>query len=395
MTTTGNAVKKAAARKRNRRAKAKATNKHGSLYRKPKRRARTLNRVSLVRSISAPLAGKHDAELFRIALRDPFSPGAIGCRVPDAHPLPTATYHIRASLPATTNSSGNIRFMILPSPVFTIIQGLNLGGCNGYVAFSQNGGAGYLVSPETLSAVLTEYRVVSWGLRILAKDTAFNMKGKLFVALVPTTGNAPSWNTLNTVSATTISIVSEYTAGIDITNNSCSQLPGAMCYSAQDLLRSNIQVLGLPTGSEYYNFKGTGDRLSLQWASGQVLADEGVFSTTGLVNATAGGRKDVASLRGGLAVIIEGTGFVASSNEFDVELIYHLEGVPNMGASANALVPSSTRPVLGSLGLVEKTISAVRTIAPVIGQLATTLSPAMQSPFAKGAMAGATRALLM
>ena len=98
----------------------------------------------------------------------------------------------------------------------------------------------------------------------------------------------------------------------------------------------------------------------MTWNTNQSLADEIVYNTAGaVVNATAGGRKDVSSLRGGRGFVVFATGMPASTNEFDVELVYHLEGTPNVaGASpAAALIPSSMRPVIGSTSIVERVLA--------------------------------------
>jgi hypothetical protein len=245
-----------------------------------------------------------------------------------------------------------------------------LGSTSGLTAFTQNSVVYYLVSPLALSGVLTEYRTVSWGFRILAKDTAFNTKGKVFVAPVPTTENAPSWNTFETVTGTTAAI-GEYTYGMDPTYvaNAISGLPGVRVFSMQDLLRGEIQCAGVPTNSAFYTFKGTSDRSTVAWNTGQVLADEGVFnSTTGLVNATAGGRKDIASLRGGRAFVLYATGLPASGQEFDIELVYHLEGTPNVAGPGGSLslIPSAMRPTTGSTTLVEKALAAATTLGKII-----------------------------
>ena len=62
-------------------------------------------------------------------------------------------------------------------------------------------------------------------------------------------------------------------------------------------------------------------------------------------------------------MIFYATGMPALTNELDLEVVFHLEGTPNVvGAGAtNALVPSAMRPALGSTNLVEKIISVAST----------------------------------
>lgn len=312
-----------------------------------------------------------DTKHFKLALSDPFSIGAVGARVVDSYILPTATYHIRSSLKVTTNSSGDAYFALLPSPCFTAVLpsafngGPIITGLNSFTQNNPNAGAvsggHYILSPTTLAATLTEYRTVAWGARILAKDTATSTKGKVYVAMVPTTDNAPSWNTMESVTGTDAAI-GEYTIGMPLSAiNSIVNLPGVRTFSMQDLLRGEVSLNAVPTNASFYQFKGTCDRSSTTWNTGQVLADEGVFNhTTGLVNATAGGRKDIASLRGGRALVFYATGMPASTNEFDVEVVFHVEGTPNVASAGvtGALMPSSMRSTAGSTHIVESAISA-------------------------------------
>lgn len=303
-------------------------------------------------------AGNADAAQMAAALSNPFSPGAIGVRVADAYTIATATYHIRSSLVCFSSGTGVFSAAILPSPALThhTVSGTVQSGS---VSFTQNSGCGYLVSPTAISNLLTEYRTVAWGIRLVAKDTAFNSKGKVYIAAVPTTENAPSWNTMETVTGS-FSAIGEYLYGVDANffATNIPNLPNVKVFSMQDLLRGEVMASGVPTNQSFYQFKGTHDRSVLPWNSGATLADEAVFNTTGLVNATAAGRKDVASLRGGRAFLIHATGMPIGTNEFDLEIIYHLEGTPNLTGTASAtLAPSSMRHTIGNTPLLEKIIA--------------------------------------
>lgn len=321
--------------------------------------------------MSGTQPGFVDAKLFRHALQNPFSAMAIGCRVPDSYAIPTSTYHIRNTISCVTGSGGGFACIILPSPCLTFV--LSSGTItSSMTAFSQNTNCYYVASPTAVSVALTEYRVVSWGFRIIPKDTAFAAKGKYYLAFSPTTNNAPSWNTMETVTASNLDVIGEYLVGIGAATGNLGQivnLPSVRSFTAQDLMRREIQFAGAPLSSSFYEFKGTTDRTNMPWASGQILADEGVFNhTTGLVNATAGGRKDIASLKGGVGALLRFTGGPADTNEFDIELIYHLEGTPNVGSATTggAIVPSSQRVAMGSTHLVESVMSAIHTAGKII-----------------------------
>lgn len=322
--------------------------------------------------------GRADEKHFQIALLDPFDTRALGARVCDSYTTPTATYHVRAGVTLTTDAGGSAVAVFLPSPCLSaVVPATGAGGAvlSGLTAFAQNvqgaaaAGAYYMVNPTTLAGVLTEYRVVSWGIRLLAKDTAMASKGKVYMAMVPTTEDAPSWNTFDTITGTQTSI-GEYTIGMNLaTMGGMVNLPGVRTFSMQDLLRGEVMAVGTPTNGSFYAFKGTADRANVPWAPNTILADEAVFSsaTSQLVNNTAAGRKDVASLRGGRAIIIYMTGAPANVNEIDAELVYHLEGTPNVIASAGqALVPSAMRAANGSTMLVERALAIASKVNSLI-----------------------------
>lgn len=310
---------------------------------------------------------------YECALRNPFLPEAIGCRVPDSYAIPTATYHVRGSLSLTSDATGSIGYLFLPSPCFSALK---IDGTDtGMVNFAQNAYARYVLSPTSMANVLTEYRTVAWGIRLVPKDTVFASKGKFYLATVPTTANAPSWNTLETVSAASVGVIAEYTCGLAFNTGTqvarILNLPSVRTFTAQDMMRGEVIVTGLPLSSSFYDFRGTTDRSSMTWNTNQVLADEGVFNnTTGLVNATAGGRKDVASLRGGMAIALYATGLPGATNEFDVEYIYHLEGTPNITTDGGGqLVPSAMKPMIGSTHVVESILAAAHAAGKIVSFL--------------------------
>lgn len=330
-------------------------------------RSRMRNRFPLYKP-----RGNDDLQQFKLALRDPFNPRANGARVPDSYCFPTVTYHYRTSMQLVSDAQGLINFAVFPSPALTAAIGQG-SVPNGATAFTANNQVFYLVNPTELVSKLTEYRVVAWGVRILAKDTAFAAKGKIMVAMVPTTANAPSWNTLQTASATDTGVVTEYIAGFNINYLSVSilNLPAVKTYSMQDLLHADIEVSGMPLNESFYDFRGTADRSATAWSGTTVLGDEMVATGTALTNATTLGRKDVASVRGGVAVLISAVGCPVTTQAFDVEVVYHLEGTPNISSAAggvSGLIPSAQAVVNGSTVLVDKALHDARSRGPPIRQ---------------------------
>lgn len=340
------------------------------LVAKAKRQATVAKKRLQRKPIYKPRASD-DVKQYEVALRHPFAISAMGVRVPDSFCFPTVTYHYRTSLIMTADGSGNISMAIFPSPALTMAQeqGTLSGGAT---SFTANGEVYYLVSPTQLASKLTEYRVVSWGIRLLAKDTAFNSKGKVSIAMVPTTNNAPSWNSVENTTATSTGVVTEYIAGFNVQylSSTINNYPAVRTFSMQDLLREDIEVSGMPLNASFHDFRGTTDRTTTPWSATTFLADEVVTSGTALTSGVAAGRKDVANLRGGVAILICATGLTGNLNAFDVDIIYHLEGTPNLSDGAGfttGIVPSSQAVVNGSAMLVDRAMHRARTAGPLIG----------------------------
>lgn len=313
--------------------------------------------------------GTDDVSQFHVALKQPFSTIAMGVRVPDSYCFPTVTYHYRSSIPLISDSSGRISLAVFPSPALTLASGNGVVSA-GATSFASNNQVFYLVSPTELASKLTEYRTVAWGIRILAKDSAFSTKGKLSIALVPTTNNAPSWNTLQTAGATGTGVATEYIAGFDIgfLDSSILNYPAVKTFSMQDLMREDIEVPGMPLNESFYDFRGTTDRTTTPWSATTNIGDEVATTATALINSTTIGRKDVASVRGGIAILIVASGLPATSQAFDVDIVFHLEGSPNLSSASGAvagLVPSSQAVLNGSAMTVDKALHEARSGAMI------------------------------
>jgi len=340
----------------------------------------------------------NDIQTYRMALFNPFLPEAYGARVPDSFSRPTACYHFRGIHSLSSDPNGNLEFMLMPNPFFCLLMGVG-SVVTPATSFTNNTKAYYLQSANAAQAILSSYRVVAWGIKIVAKDTAYAEKGRLVVATVPTTENSPSYNTLLTVTASDASIISLYATGNTLSTTSPLvtnpvDVPGAQVLSAQDLLQRQYLMAVAPSHVDQYLFHGLVDRNSYSWASNTLLSDEGVFNSVSgiLVNSTSGGRKDVASLRGGTAVWIQATGLPASSNEFDIDFIYHLECIPN--TYSNVLIPSSMTTLAGTTNIVETVIAETRPVLDRLRGIAAEGATKAVKFVGKQAIAAATAAFL-
>jgi hypothetical protein len=153
------------------------------------------------------------------ALNAPFSTQALGAQIPDIFSYPTETKHFRASFTVTPNYQGNGEFVIMPSPLFSIMSAAQIidstttvpsdiiaGGVHTVSSTGAagipagdvyTGGTGKLNTMDvhsctdlaSISSVFTQFRVVGWGYKIRAIGISQNVSGRLQLAAIP----APRW----------------------------------------------------------------------------------------------------------------------------------------------------------------------------------------------------------
>jgi hypothetical protein len=300
-------------------------------------------------------------------LADPFDPRCFGVRVPDSYSLPTITYHVRTTYTITSNSSGVVELAFMPNPMLSFIIGQ--GTATGVTPFTANTGVAYVAAPSSMFPQLLSYRVVGWGAKLIAKDTAFAEKGRLYSVVIPNTGTQPAFDTLSQETATNTQIISEYLIGYQLGTATPSVLQNyATCqsFSLQDLLAYGSMVNSIsPSHSDQFRFRGTADPSSLSpWSATNNVFQEGTNTIAG-TQITSSGMIDATNLSGTNTLILYASGLPASSNEFDVDIIMHIEGTPNLNYNTSPFVPSGMDAAPGSTTTLETVLARAKPITDV------------------------------
>jgi len=308
---------------------------------------------------------------FYSALINPFDPSSLGCQVPDPFPFPTQTFHVHQTTvvgPPTSSSitSGAVAF--LPNPVLSMIDlqhSLSLTSLNVSIQntpmtpFSTTGTSASnciygAVTPSALSSVFSDYRVVSWGVKISNLQPELSATGRLMVAMVPLGDTVPSFNEL---SNSTLASVFTPIFGIQNTylaSSNILELPTGFEVTVGDLLHGDLEIAGMYTSDNFWSFK-TAINTGVP-GSGLTSGDSTTFNNTGGTLFTQG-YKDLVRCHGGAAIVFYYEGIPnTANNAFQVETIYHLEGTPNFSSTANNALISSTarKAVIGTSNGVEQ-----------------------------------------
>jgi len=323
------------------------------------------------KKVTQPARSNDIRAQFYNALTNPFDPNSMGCQVPDPFPFPTATFHVHQTtvIGNTTGTSGSVAF--LPNPVFSMVDltqinnlvagskvvqntPFNHFGSNTSYAASALYGA---VSPTALSSVFSDFRVVSWGIKISNLQPQLSATGRMMIAMIPIGDTIPSYPIL---SNSGIAGVVTPVFGMDpqyVATSNILELPTGFEITVGDLLHGDLEVSGMYTNSEFWTFKTSvldsnpvdnvieGDDVALNLGGGTLYSI---------------GYKDMTRSKGGAAIVIYYEGMPsATQNCFQVETIYHLEGTPNFSGNANnALISSTNRKTnIGSTNVVEQVMA--------------------------------------
>jgi len=153
--------------------------------------------------------------------------------------------------------------------------------------------------------------------------------------------------------------------GAPLPDETIAALPAAVTFNAQDLMaRGEVTMRGLPYSVSAYNMKVPVDE-SATWSGTAYLADQFLFNSTGpaLVNFT-NGQGLLHNTSGMIGYCLSVNGAPASTAEFSLEFVYHLEGVPVGSSSA---VATSTPSPAGSTTYVESIMTAMHSAQEYVG----------------------------
>lgn len=284
------------------------------------------------------------ADRYRLALTNPFSEAALGCRVPDQFYAPTATLTLREVATLANDTSGNADCIFLPSvinPVFSTRNSIT----NGSTMTTPNGVAytnGCIANdPASLYSKVTNHRVVSWGVRIRNTTAVTAAQGALTVALVPIhermrvpnrgpiggqqasgagAGSFDIGQWLDAAGVPKVGVAS--VAKVDIA--SLLDFPHHARYQGPQLSEETFEIhpkLVSPSG------------LFLRNSQDNVWGSD--MQATTSVTYVAPGDASYLMCDGWTAIAVgfSGGSSTAGSQTFEIEAVYHIEGSPNVTSS--------------------------------------------------------------
>lgn len=309
------------------------------------------------------------------ALTDPFSPSALGARVPDMYAAPTNTLHKRGRCTMDSNINGNFSFIWIGSPFVSMwipysTQLIN--SVNTVVTSTDNScsrvGSTPCYSTTTnvlLGAVSASHRMVGNGITITSNQPPLNMKGRIITARVPLgkdfwsaaqmTYSAP-YDTAIMYKLCGISSVSD---GVDQqVPTSIRDLQGSAEYSAAELTGCKAYCINKPMSPRAFDFNITNDSAvyNANYNEGDAVLVSSLGVTAGGTLASEGalGQANDCDNDGWTCILVRGEGFHTSQKAVvTIDMMTHLEVTPQIQAvdTSGVFVPDSVPniPIVGAL----------------------------------------------
>lgn len=320
------------------------------------------------------------------AARAPFARAAEGARLPDGNPNTTVTFALTRKINLVSNASGDLDVTVLPcldtaaiSTRGTIVDADSLALAS--VATTANtthqpvvvtGKTGTGFATTDLATQYTKFRIVAYGAR-LRLASGVNTTGEFTLAVMPLKGLAPPLNSTKPTYTDFANATSNYgtylgaggprstlAAYLDSLGLPWSQASGASANevfidlsrlpnipthattSASEVSARGMHVRGLPFESAAREYRTMGykalglDCQDAVFDVGAAISDRGIQYGTDMSCYRVGGLE---------SLLIGGTGFPNSGAIGSLEIIYHVEAIPNPRYSLLAR-PTSVVPLV-------------------------------------------------
>lgn len=322
-----------------------------SSYKRPLSRARksyTPGQLVTYRQILA----SNEVRRYKLAIACPFHEEAIGARVPDVyggHTVPLTIKRTYTITTTTTDSSCAI-FPNLAVPIIALTGVIVSGATITWGDNTTNANGRGVIDPTTLAAQLINYRIVGMGVRVATLASENNVAGKVVVSTHPISswmftrdfpigGVVPQTDPVKTPGATVRAWGIPNTGGTaNVDQPSQIEFPDAKVYTSVQLAHKPIICVPKLTSQAANEFRASTDSIL-----GFDFGGEAASNTAKIPSG------DASYLRvdGFECVVVSQTGGTTGNAPLSIDIIYHIEGNPNVlaGTSNNMIAGGSPSPV--------------------------------------------------
>jgi len=309
---------------------------------------------------------------------------------------PTVTRTIRGAFTVKVDANGDAGALVFPNVIASTALWTGTSTDFSTLSYGDNttsASSRWGVDPTAFAGSMSNYRIVGYGVRVTGLSSMTNTSGKFIVGAYPIQSNFDTKDFpvggitgATNASMTKVNTFAQWgipSSGGALVPSALVNYPGTRVISALEFTENEFEVNPRLSSPESMNFRPAGDSLF-----GYNVVNSAA------INDTIAGNAQYLALNGHEAVFIYYTGGVASTSTFDLEIIYHLEGKPNLSGASDAVVtatvgsglrPSPAKP-LGMLKVIEEAVKQP-VVKRVIEDAATFIHPML------GRVAGAVLSL--
>lgn len=303
--------------------------------RKPGRSLATAQSASRL-SLSAPAAR------YLAALTHPFSKQAEGARVPEPYAINTVTRKIHQPIVLTTNAGGGFDLSVQPHLLasYVCFSGTISGGAGTWVPNNTPAGVSMrsAVTGSALAALALNYRIVAFGVRIKPNLDFTKAGGRVYGAVLPASVELPNGFDVGT---TLTNVAACFAIPFDSTANAIStnivNMPRGFQFTTSELMAEGGAEIVFP-------ICGAAATTFLEANSGQTEQGTSIAIAGGAMSDSA--PLGYMTAAGFSQLVLRGEGLQASADVFTIEVIYHVEGTPNVtgGSTLVESMPHNNAP---------------------------------------------------
>jgi len=348
----------------------KYTNNGKTKRNKTKKSTRVLTKVKIVtqqkpkKKSRAPKIGRKavgGASRYLELLSSPFSAPAFGAKLPDPFSPYTDAYRLHGEFKVVAPSgTTTAAYLIKPNPFCSIIDvqswagGVSTSSASGFTASASNAYMWGVTTPSALGNVMTNYRIVSMGIKIRLMIPQQRCTGRMIVARAPRSAPDPAWGALNDhlyswgYQTSAFSPICPVPPNPVLNSPFILELPESQEFSDIEMIGRNITVVNAPNSYEAFKFNRlTGSNANPTFINASSREGEdiivGGLSTYSYHPDNSAGWDDIFLYFDGLPS--------DAAPVCNIEYVIHLEGVPTISSATTIVAVPSHPPANANSGI--------------------------------------------
>lgn len=267
------------------------------------------------------------ASRYAHALISPFSKEAEGVRVPEPYAISTVTRKVHVPIVLTSSAGGGLDFSVQPHLINSFVQTLGTftGGAGTFSPVNLPAGINIrsAITPGSIASLVQTYRIVAVGLRLKTNVDFTRSGGRVYGAVLPASQELPSAFNSGTSVSGALGCWEIPNDGTNISQNIIN-LPRGFQFTTSELMSEGGCEVMFPICSAR----------ALDFLDAQAQGAEQHMTYSNNVGVEVGAEGLGRYCAAGFSqFVMRAEGLEPSKDVFTAEVVYHVEGIPLVGAA--------------------------------------------------------------